>query len=99
MGRSLSSIACAICGQPVDLTLCKIDENGKAVHGDSVVAKIGTTKTRILQFENIEMEMPEIHAHCSQCNREFSGTPKPNERLDDLLLRMRAEFHTHECTL
>ena len=51
-----------------------------------------TAQDRFLKFQNIDMAEPDIHAYCSRCGREFSATPKPNERVDDVLLRMRAEY-------
>jgi hypothetical protein len=55
------------------------------------------THERYLQFDNIDMEEPDISARCSQCGQEFSAEPKPGERVDDVLLRIRAEFEAHKC--
>lgn len=52
---------------------------------------------RYLQFDNIDMERPDIRSRCSRCGREFRAEPKPTERVDDVLLRMRAEFEAHKC--
>ena len=51
---------------------------------------------RYLQFENIKQgEL--IFARCSICKKEFRDDPKPTERTDDVLLRMRAAFDAHQC--
>jgi hypothetical protein len=52
---------------------------------------------RYLHFDNIDMREPEIHARCSRCGQEFSALTKPNERVDDVLLRIRAEYDEHQC--
>jgi len=52
---------------------------------------------RYLQFDNIDMAQPDISARCSQCGQKFRAEPKPDERVDDLLLRVRAEFEAHKC--
>jgi hypothetical protein len=56
-----------------------------------------TAHDRYLRFDGIHMEQGEIHASCSRCGREFSSSPKPNERVDAVILRMRAEYDTHKC--
>jgi hypothetical protein len=45
--------------------------------------------SRDLEFEKMEHRQP-IFARCSLCRRHFQVTPKPGERTDDLLLRVRA---------
>jgi hypothetical protein len=55
------------------------------------------THERYLQFDNIDMEELDISARCSQCGQEFRAEPKPGERVDDVLLRIRAEFEAHKC--
>ena len=52
---------------------------------------------RYLQFDNIDMSKPIITARCSVCDSEFSAKPKPKERTDDVLLRIRAAFNDHVC--
>jgi hypothetical protein len=52
--------------------------------------------SRSLQFKNIEQGQP-VSAVCSRCKRLFRAMPKPGERTDDLLLRMRADFDEHDC--
>ncbi len=54
---------------------------------------------RYLHFENIDMGEPAISAQCSRCEREFAAAPRANERVDDVILRLRAEFNAHECQL
>ncbi|HEV2464058.1 MAG TPA: hypothetical protein VGT04_09650 [Acidobacteriaceae bacterium] len=55
------------------------------------------TPNRYLQFDNIDMEEPDISSRCSQCGQEFRAEPKATERVDDVLLRLRAEFEAHQC--
>lgn len=55
------------------------------------------TENRYLQFDNIDMEEPTISSRCSRCGREFKAEAKPAERVDDVLLRVRAEFEAHRC--
>jgi hypothetical protein len=56
-----------------------------------------TTQDRYLHFDNIDMRRPDIHARCSHCGQEFSATPKASERVDDVVLRIRAEYDAHKC--
>jgi hypothetical protein len=51
---------------------------------------------RILQFENLEQGEP-IESRCSLCGRVFIGEFRGNERTDNVLLRMRADFEAHDC--
>jgi hypothetical protein len=53
--------------------------------------------TRTFQFfEKMEQGNP-IKGVCSDCSRLFIADAKPGERTDDMLLRMRADFDTHDC--
>jgi len=63
-------------------------------------AKATADKPRYLRFSNV-MQRPEpIRASCSRCEKEFVGLyVSPNERTDEVLLRMRAEFEAHDCGL
>jgi hypothetical protein len=55
------------------------------------------SETRTFQFfEKIEPGNP-IKGTCSVCNRLFVAEFKPGERMDELLLRMRADFDAHDC--
>lgn len=54
---------------------------------------------RYLHFSSIDMEQPEISSQCSRCGQEFKAEPKPGERVDDVLLRVRAEFEEHMCSI
>ena len=53
--------------------------------------------SRYLHFDNIDVEQPDISSRCSRCGQQFSAEPKPNERMDDVLLRIRAKFDAHNC--
>lgn len=55
------------------------------------------TQDRYLHFSHIDMEHPNISSQCSRCGQEFSAEPKPGERVDDVLLQIRAEFEAHTC--
>lgn len=55
------------------------------------------TQGRYLQFDNIDMEEPDLLSRCSQCGKEFRAKPKPGETIDDVLLTIRAEFEAHKC--
>jgi len=55
------------------------------------------TNERYLHFDNIDMEQPDISSRCSRCGREFRAEPKPAEQVDDVLLRIRADFDAHKC--
>jgi hypothetical protein len=50
-----------------------------------------------LYFEHIDMEKANISSLCTRCGKQFSAEPKPGERVDDVLLRIRAEFEAHKC--
>lgn len=54
-------------------------------------------QNRYLQFDNIDIDEPNISSRCSRCGREFRTDPKPSERVDDVLMRIRAEFEAHKC--
>lgn len=58
-----------------------------------------TSAIRYLQFDNIDMTAPEISGRCSGCGQEFAAIPKQNERVDDVLLRIRDAFNAHVCPL
>jgi len=51
---------------------------------------------RYLRFENLEIGSP-ILARCSMCSRVFTEKPKPGDKTNDLLLKMREDFKAHEC--
>jgi hypothetical protein len=55
------------------------------------------TQDRYLHFDNIDMEQRGISSRCSCCGQEFRAEPKPRERVDDVLLRIRADFEAHKC--
>jgi hypothetical protein len=52
---------------------------------------------RYLHFDNIDMQQPDISSQCSHCGRTFKAEPQPGERVDDVLLRIRAQFDSHLC--
>ena len=52
---------------------------------------------RYLHFDNIDMDEPVISSRCSHCGSEFAASPEAGERVDDVLLRIRAEFNAHLC--
>ncbi len=51
---------------------------------------------RELNFSKVETGKPAM-ARCSACKRVFVAKPQGNERTDDLLLKIRAEFDAHNC--
>ena len=57
------------------------------------------TSDRYLHFDNIDMEQPNISSRCSQCGQTFNAEPKEGERVDGILLRIRAEFNAHQCLM
>jgi hypothetical protein len=40
---------CSICGKPISLQDCKVDEHGKAVHGTCYADKINSTPDGVLR--------------------------------------------------
>ena len=56
-----------------------------------------STVDRYLHFENIDVEQPEISSQCSQCGQTFLAEPRAGERVDDVLLRIRDDFNSHQC--
>jgi hypothetical protein len=50
--------------------------------------------TRTFQFFETMEEGKRIKGACS---RLFVGEPKPGEQMDQVLLRMRADFDAHDC--
>jgi len=55
------------------------------------------TVDRYLHFDNIDMEQPNISSQCSHCGQTFKAEPRPGERVEDVLLRIRREFNSHQC--
>jgi len=55
------------------------------------------TVDRYLHFDNIDIEQPNISSQCSHCGQTFEAEPRPGERVDDVLLRIRREFNSHHC--
>jgi hypothetical protein len=51
---------------------------------------------RYLRFGNV-LDREPIHAFCNQCERQFVGVYRADERTDDVILRIRAEFEQHRC--
>ena len=43
------------------------------------------------------MEQPDISSRCSECGQTFNVEPKRGERVDNVLLRIRAQFNAHQC--
>ena len=55
------------------------------------------SETRTFQFfETMEQGKP-IKGVCSVCSRLFIVESKPEDRMDEVLLRMRADFDAHDC--
>src|SRR5215469_8746637 len=53
---------CSICGKPVSLQDCKVDEYGKAVHGTCYVAKVGPpTDGALRPWRQIARELASEH--------------------------------------
>lgn len=52
---------------------------------------------RYLHFDKINMEQPDISSRSGWCGQTFCAEPKPGERVDDLLARIRPEFSAHVC--
>jgi hypothetical protein len=52
---------------------------------------------RYLHFDNLDMQQPVVSSQCSECGLRFTATPKPEEHIDELLLRVRAEYEAHVC--
>lgn len=57
------------------------------------------TQGRYLHFSNIDMQLPDISSECSRCGQGFRAEPNPGERVDDVLLRICAEFESQTCRL
>jgi hypothetical protein len=55
------------------------------------------TVDRYLHFDNIDVEQPEISSQCSHCGLKFKAEPRAGERLEDVLLRIRCGFNSHQC--
>ena len=55
------------------------------------------TVDRYLHFDNVDMGQPEISSQCSHCGQAFKAEPQAGERVENVLLRIRREFNSHEC--
>lgn len=54
-------------------------------------------RTRTLQFfEKMELGNP-IKGICSVCKKLFIAESKSEDRMDEVLLRMRNDFDAHDC--
>jgi hypothetical protein len=51
---------------------------------------------RELIFNRIEPGN-EVSARCGACNRKFVATADREDRMDNLILRLREEFAKHDC--
>ena len=47
--------------------------------------------------DNIDIEKSDIHSCCKACGKEFTVTPRPGERIEDVLSRLRKEYDSHKC--
>jgi hypothetical protein len=47
-------------------------------------------------FETMEQGKP-IKGACSACSKLFLAEPEPGEPVEQVLLRMRADFDAHDC--
>jgi len=56
-----------------------------------------TNQGRYLHFDAVNLDPPYVVSRCSQCGQEFSVDPKPGEKMDELMLRIRADFEAHQC--
>jgi hypothetical protein len=56
-----------------------------------------TMGQRSLYFDNIDMQALEMSGRCTCCGQEFRAEPRLGERVDDVLLRIRADFEAHAC--
>jgi hypothetical protein len=56
-----------------------------------------STVDRYLHVENIDVEQPAVSSQCTHCGQKFKAEPRAGERVDDVLLRIRAEFNSHQC--
>lgn len=52
---------------------------------------------RHLHFDVIDMQTEHVMSQYSLGQKKFTAQPKPGERVDDLLLRIRDEFNIHQC--
>jgi len=55
------------------------------------------TSGRYLHFDNIDVDLPDITSRCSRCRQSFKAEPEPGEKVDDVLLRIRGQFNSHQC--
>lgn len=81
--------------RPNSLIETGIVPRGVQTEGDGLIW-IVDQQSRFLQFQTIEHGEPRS-ASCNVCQVRFRVTPKPGERTDDVLLRLRAEFEAHVC--
>jgi len=54
-------------------------------------------RERYLYFDNLDLQQPVIFSQCSCCGQQFTATLKLSEHIDELLMRMRAEYEAHIC--
>jgi len=55
------------------------------------------TAERYLHFDNVDISARQIVCSCSLCGTDFSETPRPEEHVGALLLRIRCSFDAHDC--
>ena len=56
-----------------------------------------STCDRYLHFDDIDMDWPDISSRCSQRGQTFNAEANAAERVDEVLLRIRANFNAHQC--
>ena len=58
-----------------------------------------TTPSRYLHFDNIDVVRVRVHARCSSCGRRFTAEPNSGEMKEEVVMRVRAEFNGHDCSV
>ncbi len=56
------------------------------------------TPESYLSFSNLTSDEPVV-AYCSVCGMRFEADPMAGKRLDEQIMKVRAEFDVHSCSM
>ena len=52
---------------------------------------------RYLHIDNFDLHLSALSSQCSECGQQFNGERREGEHIDDLLIRVKAEYEAHVC--
>lgn len=52
---------------------------------------------RYLHFENLDIANVYVESRCSACGQDFNAGAMPDERMMEVVERVRDQFNRHDC--